>query len=319
MEKIRIGILGTSEIAFRRFLPALMKCKDFDYVGVASRTVEKTGKFVETYGGRAYSSYEELLDDEGIDAVYIPLPPALHYQWATSALEKGKHVFLEKPSTTALSDTRALIAMAEERDLVLRENYMFLYHGQIKRIQEIFEQEELGELRLLRSSFGFPKRSAEDFRYNKELGGGSLLDCGGYPVRLILELLGEEVEVETSKLYYTDEYEVDLYGDATLSNGNVTAQIGFGMDHEYRCELELWGSRGYLKAPRIFTAPPEFDVEFDCVVGGESKKLSVGKDDQFYNSIVYFRECILDNERRIREYTYLEKQSYLVEKIQKEG
>lgn len=318
MKKTRIGILGTSEIAFRRFLPALMKCKDLDYVGVASRTVEKTSKFIENYGGRAYSSYEELLDDEGIDAVYIPLPPALHYQWAKSALEKGKHVFLEKPSTICLSDTQALIAMAEERGLVLRENYMFLYHRQIARIQEIFEQRELGEVRLLRSSFGFPKRSSEDFRYNKELGGGALLDCGGYPVRLILELLGKEVDIETSKLHYTEEYEVDLYGDATLSNGDVTAQIAFGMDHEYRCELELWGSKGYLKAPRIFTAPPELDVEFDCVIGGEMNKTLVGKDDQFYNSIVYFRDCILDKEKRRKEYAYLEKQSYLVEKIQKE-
>ena len=109
---MKIGILGTSEIAFRRFLPALSESKDFTYAGVASRTPEKGKSFQEQYGGEAYDGYEALLADESIEAVYVPLPPALHYEWGRKVLEAGKHLFLEKPSTTSTKDTKALLDLA---------------------------------------------------------------------------------------------------------------------------------------------------------------------------------------------------------------
>ena len=244
MNKINIGIIGTSEIAFRRFLPALLKNDKFNYIGIASRDLNNTEKFINEYGGYGYSSYEQIIDDKNIDALYIPLPPALHYKWAKKSLQKGKHVFLEKPSTTKLDDTKDLLKIANEKKLALKENYMFLKHKQLDKIKEIIDNKEIGDLRLIRCSFGFPKRSSNDFRYDKNLGGGALLDCGGYPIRLMLELLGDNIKVDTSKLYYIDEFDVDLYGDVVLSNNDITAQISFGMDNEYKCELELWGNKG---------------------------------------------------------------------------
>ena len=127
MEKIRLGILGTSEIAFRRFMPALQKCDAFEYVGVASRTLEKTNTFVQQYGGICFDGYQSLIECEDIDAVYIPLPPALHYEWGKKALEHGKHVFMEKPFTTSMKDTESLIQLAKENNLALHENYMFQF------------------------------------------------------------------------------------------------------------------------------------------------------------------------------------------------
>lgn len=109
---MKIGILGTADIAFRRFLPALQKCPDITYAGVASRTPEKAMRFVEAYGGKAYSSYDALLSDETVDAVYVPLPPALHYEWGKKAVEAGKHLLMEKPFTTSLEDTKNLLALA---------------------------------------------------------------------------------------------------------------------------------------------------------------------------------------------------------------
>lgn len=313
MSKINIGIIGTSEIAFRRFLPALLKNDKFNYIGIASRDLKNTEKFINEYGGVGYASYNQIINDENIDALYIPLPPALHYEWAKKALEKGKHVFLEKPSTTKLKDTKDLLKIANEKKLALKENYMFLKHKQLHRIKDIINDKEIGDLRLIRCSFGFPKRSSNDFRYDKKLGGGALLDCGGYPIRLMLELLGEKLKIDTSKLYYIDEFDVDLYGDVTLSNNNVTAQISFGMDNEYKCELELWGNKGYIKAPRIFTAPPEYNVTFDIIKQGKAEIIEVGSDDQFYNSINHFYNCINDDKVRNDEYLYLERQSNLVE------
>ena len=147
---MRIGILGTSDIAFRRFLPALEKCEGLTYAGVASRTLEKGEPFRERFGGAVYDGYDALLADESIGAVYVPLPPALHFQWGKKVLESGKHLLMEKPFTTSLAETRELLALAEERGLAVHENYMFLYHSQLRKIRELIASEELGEIRLYR-------------------------------------------------------------------------------------------------------------------------------------------------------------------------
>lgn len=290
---MKIGILGTADIAFRRFLPALQKCPDVTYAGVASRTIEKAERFVNTFGGQAYSSYDELLADASVDAVYVPLPPALHYEWGKKVLESGKHLLMEKPFTTSLTETEALLALAEKKGLTVHENYMFLYHSQLVKIKELMADGALGEVRLIRAAFGFPKRGGDDFRYKKELGGGALLDCGGYPVRLALELLGESAQVTQARLVQPVGYEVDLFGSAVLENENgMCAQISFGMDNSYKCELEVWGSKGDLFTDRIFTAPDGFTPFIYLRKAQGSTKISLRPDDSFKNSINLFHKYI---------------------------
>ena len=288
MKKIRLGILGTSEIAFRRFLPALKKHSDFEYVGVASRNIEKTKPFIETYGGIGFASYDELLQDTSIDAVYIPLPPALHFEWGKKALEANKHVLMEKPFCTNEKDTKILIDIAKEKKLAVHENYMFMYHKQLARIKDIIDSGKLGKIRLYRIAFSFPMRSANDFRYDKALGGGALLDCGGYTLKLANFLLGDTAKIVCSNLV-NENFDVDLYGSATIQNDDgLVAQISFGMDNAYKCELEVLGSKAILKAPRVFTAPDNFEVILECIDNNGVEKISVGTDDQFYNSINQF-------------------------------
>lgn len=286
---MRIGILGTADIAFRRFLPALKKCPEMEYAGVASRTLEKTERFVEMYGGRGYPSYEALLEDENIDAVYVPLPPALHYEWGKKVLLAGKHLFMEKPFTTSLAETEELLRLAEEKGLAVHENYMFLYHSQLAKVKELISDGTLGEIRLYRMAFGFPKRAEGDFRYNKALGGGALLDCGGYPVRLALELLGESTKVIQARLVQPKGYEVDLYGSAVLENDSgMCAQISFGMDNAYQCQLEVWGSKATLIASRVFTAGPEFGAELRLEKDQKPYQIFDIVDDSFKNSLEAF-------------------------------
>ena len=290
---MKIGILGTADIAFRRFLPALQKCPEFTYAGVASRTLENTVRFVEAYGGQAYPSYDALLADKSIDAVYVPLPPALHYEWGRKVLEAGKHLLMEKPFTTNLAETEALLALAEDKGLVVRENYMFLYHSQLQKVKDLIADGTLGELRLIRASFGFPKRGGDDFRYKKELGGGALLDCGGYPVRLALELLGESTKVTQARLIQPAGYEVDLFGNAVLENQDgLCAQVSFGMDNAYQCQLEVWGSKATLIAPRIFTAGPEFNPQIVLRTSSGETKVNLEPDDSFFHSIQRFQSRI---------------------------
>lgn len=317
MSKIRIGILGTADIALKRFLPALRKCEDFEFVGTASRSPEKAREFAKTAGGAVYVGYEELLKDESIDAVYIPLPPALHYEWAYKALDYGKHVLCEKPFTTCLEDTKKLVAHADEKKLAVYENYMFMHHKQIGAIKNMIASDEIGKIRLIRACFGFPKRTEGDFRYDKKLGGGALLDCGGYTLKLAAALLGEEAYVSEASLIQ-EEYQVDLFGAATLRNKEgLTAQVSFGMDNAYVCDLSVWGSKGILEAKRVFTAPPGFLAKVSVFQNGVLVMEQEVEDDHFQRSIEYFQSCIQQDEIRSREYADILRQSKLVEECKK--
>lgn len=316
METIRIGILGASEIAFRRFLPALSACQEFEYAGVASRTLEKGKPFSDTYGGIIYDGYDSLLADESIDAVYLPLPPALHYAWGRNVLEAGKHLLMEKPFTTSAKDTATLLQLAEEKELAVHENYMFLYHSQLAWIEEQVKSGVIGELRLIRTAFGFPKRGEADFRYSKSLGGGALLDCGGYPLRLVSHLLGETARVTAARLNQPSGYEVDLFGCATVENEiRQAAQISFGMDNSYKCELELWGSRGCLRADRIFTAPAGFTPVITLHTAQGTEQITLPADDSFRNSIRGFQESIEMPDLRMKRMEEIRREAQLVETL----
>lgn len=320
MEKIRIGILGTSEVAFRRFLPALKKSSKFVYVGVASRSIHKTQNFVDVHGGKGLSGYDALLKSDEVDALYIPLPPALHYLWAKRALEHGKHVLLEKPFTTNLTNTETLIELARKQNLALHENYMFIYHHQLAKIMQMLADDIIGDVRLVRTAFGFPFRGLQDFRYSKDLGGGALFDCGGYPIRLASFLLGDSARVLTAHLGYVDGIDVDIFGSATLENdAGVVVQMAFGMDNSYKCELEIWGSEGCLMATRIFTAPADYSLEVILTRDNGVERIQIANDDQFLNSINAFYAGISDRDVAKQSYEDILQQGRLVAEIQKRG
>lgn len=315
MTRLKIGILGTADIAFRRFMPALMDGGAFDFAGIASRTPEKAEAFTERYPGRVYDSYDALIADKDIDAVYIPLPPALHAEWCEKALLNGKHVFMEKPFSTSKADTQKLIALAARENLVLHENYMFLYHSQLDWIINAVKDGQIGELRLIRTAFGFPFRGVTDFRYNKALGGGALLDCGGYTLKLASMLLGNTAKITTSRLNRSKEFEVDIYGSATMENEQgAVAQLSFGMDNSYKCELEIWGSSGCISTNRIYTAPRGFEPIVTLAVGDDIQKIQLPSDDSFSNSIHVFSKFI-NSTGGFAAYQQISNQAVLIEQV----
>ncbi len=335
MDKIRIGVLCPSEIAFRRFMPALKKTERFEYIGLAAATMreftgegsdevmpselEKAQNFTAEHGGRIFSGYSSLIASDEIDAVYIPLPPALHFKWAKAALENGKHVLLEKPFTTSLKDTAELIEIAKKKSLAVHENYMFVYHSQLDWIKNKLAEGTIGDIRLIRIDFGFPFRGANDFRYNKALGGGALLDCGGYTVKLAGMLLGGTAKVTASQLNSKDGFEVDIYGSATLTNDEgLTAQVSFGMDNSYKCSLEIWGSTGTIFTNRILTAPDGFEPTVIIKQGNDEQSYTLPADDTFEKSIGYFSSCIDSEAIRTAHCDEIYRQSEMVDRIIKE-
>lgn len=316
-KKIRLGILGCAEIAFRRFMPAIKNVEGIEVITVAEEyDPTKLETFCQEYNLERNSSFEEIISRKDIDAVYIPQPPSLHYKWAKKALQSGKHVLLEKPSTNSYELTKELVEIARKKKLALHENYMFTYHSQIREIKELIDNKEIGDIRLIRANFGFPMRAQNDFRYNKELGGGALLDAGGYTVKLATLFLGDSVKVDTSKLISMDGFEVDMYGNATLSNDeNVVCQVGFGMDCQYQCNLEIWGSKGKIYTDRIFTAPSDYKPKVFIEYGNETKALTLNEDSHFQHSIEKFCEEVFNEDVRENVYREIIIQAKLVEKI----
>ena len=315
---IRIGVLGTSGIAERRMIPAIRKETSFQYAGVAFSTREEMGfegteadfapllvqkqekaeRIRNRFGGRSYTGYEMLLADPDIDAVYIALPPAMHAVWIRAALLRGKHVLAEKPFTTREEDTREMVELANRWDLALIENYGFGLHAQMGLIRQWMEDGMIGEMRMVRAAFGFPHRDNDDFRYKLALGGGALLDCGGYTLKAGTLMLGMETEVVTASSTVTDGHEVDVFGSATLRRPDgLCAQLAWGMDQSYRCELEIWGSRGMITAPRIFTAPDGFPAPVILKTGTETVEKKAA-DDQFQRILERFAHCVREENTR---------------------
>lgn len=334
MKKYNVGIICPSEIAFRRFLPSLQRVEEFNFVGVAIASPEewagegkvteatlavidkerqKAQTFVDNYGGRIFEGYQTLIESPDVDVVYLPLPPALHFKWAKRTLEAGKNAYVEKPFTTSLEDTQALISIAKEKKLAVHENYMFVFHKQLQAIKDLIANGEIGKVRQYRVSFGFPRRAVNDFRYNKALGGGALLDAGGYCLKYASWLLGDSAKLVCANAYFEPEFEVDIFGSATMVNDEGTVvQMSFGMDCDYKCELEAWGSTGTLTTGRILTAPDGLEPDMVIKHNQDLETKNLPADNAFEKSIRHFYKCLVNRDEREKNYKVIERQSSFV-------
>lgn len=211
-----------------------------------------------------------------------------------------------------------MINIAKKSNLAIHENYMFKFHKQIEGINNLILSGDIGEIRQFRIAFGFPKRKIGDFRYNYELGGGAIWDVGGYVLKYADYLLGGNVNIEAGQLNYSSEFNVDIFGSAFLTNDQgITALVSFGMDNDYKCELEVWGSKGTLYTGRILTAPEGYETFAIITKNGEKRIIKFGSDDTFYKSILCFENCIKNNKIRNDQYNEILHQAKLVDRFYK--
>ena len=294
MAQLRIGVLGCAEIARRRALPAFLAQPGIRLVAVASRNADKAASFAAEFDCAAVTGYQALLDRADVDAVYLPLPPALHVPWARKALRAGKHVLAEKPLATDVADATELVELAAASDLVLMENFAFLHHPQLALVRQLIDDGEIGELRGITAEFGFPPVEPSSIRYQAELGGGALLDTGVYPLRTARVFLGANLEVLGAGLRMDPASGVDVGGAALVVDADgVTGQLAFGFDRAYRCTYTLWGSRGRLTADRAFSAPPGFPPPVRLERQEGTKELAAPAAAQFETIIARFAELAL--------------------------
>lgn len=293
MDALRIGVLGCADIARRRMLPAMAAAPGVRVAAVAGRDADRARELAGRFDARPVHGYAALLARDDVDAVYVPLPAALHAEWVEAALRAGKHVLAEKPLTTDLAATERLFDLATESGLFLMENVMFVHHPQHAAVEKLVAEGVIGELRGFQASFAVPRLPDGDIRYRPELGGGALWDTGVYPLRAALHFLGERLGVVGATLSHGPADAVDTSGAVLLRTPEgVGVQLSFGLDHGYRSMYELWGSEGRVTVERAFTPPADHRPLVRVERRGGSEEVVLPADDQVAGTVAAFARAV---------------------------
>jgi dTDP-3,4-didehydro-2,6-dideoxy-alpha-D-glucose 3-reductase len=310
------GVTGCASIAQRFVIPAIIESGN-KLVAVASRSMDTAKLLAEKFQCEPVEGYENLLERKDIDAVYIPLPTSMHFEWVMRALDAGKHVLVEKAASADPEEMKQMVDKAREKNLALVENFQFQHHAQNLYVKELLNNNEIGEIRCFRSSFGFPPFSPEtNIRYKKELGGGALLDSGAYVLKVTSYFFGKGFEVKAAHLDFHKDYGVDWFGGAFLQNkvSGIFSEVAFGFDNYYQCNYEIWGSKGKITATRAFTAPPGFSAVLLLEKEGKVEEVKIDPDNHFLNMINHFSRMVDQNDFT-KEYEALTEQASLIQQV----
>ena len=260
MKKVRWGVLSTANIGLKKVIPAMQQAASCDVVAIASRCFESAQAAAAPLGiQRAYGSYEELLADDDIDAVYNPLPNHLHVPWSIKALEAGKHVLCEKPiGLTAAEGQQLVNAGKQHPHLKLMEAFMYRHHPQWQFAKRAVVQGRIGDLQTIQSVFSYFNDDADNIRNQADIGGGALMDIGCYNISLSRFLCDAEPlrvvgTIETDPKFATDK------------KATAILQFDHGVTSSFVCSTQMvpyqrvniFGTNGRIEIEIPFNAPPE--------------------------------------------------------------
>ena len=280
--KIRIGIIGCSTIAKSSTIPAILKSDNCKLAFVGSRSNDKAKKIAHGFGCEKYGSYEDVLDDDSIDAVYISTPIGTHEEWVIKSAQTGKHILCEKSSTTSFDSAKKMISVCKENNVRLMEGFMFRFHPSHKKVKEFINDGIIGNIFSFSSRYGFPPISKDNIRYDKSLGGGILNDAGCYPINASRMLFKSEPEGILCNLVMDKEKQVDTKATIFMDfNDGKHSQSAVGYDLFYQSIYRLWGSNGSLSLTRAYNVPPDMHVMLDVNANNFQEKISIDTADHF--------------------------------------
>lgn len=257
MNPVRWGVLGTANIAVAKVIPAMQQGELSRVVAIASRSPEKSREAAQALGiARAHGSYEALLEDADVEAIYNPLPNHLHVPWSIRAVEAGKHVLCEKPIALTATQAEELRDAAARTGMLVGEAFMVRSHPQWLRVQQLIASGRIGSLQLIHGHFSYRKRDPNDVRSRVEYGGGVLLDIGCYPITIARWMFGREPVDAIAAIERDPEYGVDRLTSGMLrfDNGQATFSCGGQLVPHQR--VELYGDRGRIEVEIPFTPSP---------------------------------------------------------------
>jgi predicted dehydrogenase len=249
--KVRWGVLGAASIAVRRAIPGMQKGEWCEIAAIASRDLAKAQQAAQSLGiAKAYGSYDELLADPSIEAIYNPLPNSLHVLWTTRAAEAGKHVLCEKPIGVNARDAEALIAVRDRTGVKIEEAFMVRTHPRWLRIRELIRGGRIGPLRAISGSFTFFNREPKNIRNLPEYGGGALLDIGCYPVTLSRFAFGEEPTRVLGSIERDPEMKTDRMTSGIMEFPSGQAIFICSTQLAYHQRMALLGTTGRIDIDR---------------------------------------------------------------------
>lgn len=284
--RIRWGILGTATIAREAVIPALLRAPhnaQSEVAAIASRDVAKAQRVAEEFGiAKAHGSYDELLADATIDAVYIPLPNHLHVPYSIRALEAGKHVLCEKPLARTAAEAEELLAAARKfPHLKVMEAFMYRHHPQWHWAKSVVESNRLGSLSTIESSFTFFDDNPASILHHAEWGGGALLDIGCYGVSLARFLFGAEPTAVRAGQEIDARFGVDCMTEGTLTFAAGTATFRCATNESFSQRMIAHGERGSLELDTPFLPPADRPAVGRLTLGEQIELHEFGPCDQY--------------------------------------
>jgi predicted dehydrogenase len=263
---VRWGVLGTAKIALEKVIPATQKSALAQVVAIASRDIAKARAAANRLGiPRAYGSYQELIDDPEIEAIYNPLPNHLHVPWSIRAAEQGKHVLCEKPIALTAREARELLEVRDRTGVQIGEAFMVRTHPQWFKVKEIVASGKIGELRLIAGHFSYYRRDPDDIRSRVDWGGGALMDVGCYPITLSRWLFGAEPTEVIGLIERDPDMKVDRLTSGLLRFERGQATFSCATQLVSYQTMQIFGTTGRIGVRIPFSAPPydEYQVFVD--------------------------------------------------------
>jgi len=294
-KQIQWGILGTANIA-AKVGQAIQKANNANLVAIASRSVAKAKHWAETYRlPKYYDSYQQLLLDTEIEAVYIPLPPSLHAEWTIRTAEVGKHILCEKPLSADYGQAMDMVDACRANNVQLMDGVMWVHHDRTRLMEQIIQSGDLGELRRVTSAFTFhwDQFPTDNIRVRRELAGGSLGDLGYYCIRAILWAFGDLPEQVWASARYQNEVDFNVSVMMRFS-GNRVASFDCGFDTVLRKWFEIAGTSGSIVCDD-FTVPPDEQAGFRVRdAGGSSTPYIINNFQQEVEMIRRFSQQVIE-------------------------
>lgn len=299
-EKIRWGVLSTAKIGTRQVIPAMQKGKFTEISAIASRNPEKSKAVAAELGiPEAYGSYEELLEDKSIDAVYIPLPNHLHVEWSIKCMEAGKHVLCEKPIALTADDVVKLMAVRDRTGMKISEAFMVRSHPQWLKARELAQNGTLGRLKAIQGFFSYYNDDKANIRNVPEYGGGGLWDIGCYPVNTSRFIFGEEPVRVIGLLENDPEFNVDRLASAILEFPSGQAVFTSATQLTPYQRMMIFGTEKHLEVEIPFNSPVEIGTKLylnDRVTGdGDREVVTLDACDQYTLQGDSFARAVLED------------------------
>jgi predicted dehydrogenase len=254
--KVRWGILSTAGIGIKKVVPAMQKGEWVEVIAIASRDLHKAEEVAYALDiAKAYGSYEELLADSQIEAIYNPLPNQLHVPWSIRAAEAGKHVLCEKPLSMTVAEAKTLVAAQQRTGVTIGEAFMVRTHPQWLRTRELIASGRIGQLRSIQGFFSYFNTDPKNIRNIPECGGGALMDIGCYPINTSRFLFGEEPSRVSGLIERDPTLKVDRLTSAILEFPSGHAVFTCSTQLVPYQRMQLLGTRGRIEIEIPFNAP----------------------------------------------------------------